>query len=260
MEINKLKKIEELNKEVPLFLIDNYFDLKLYQELNSTYPTKYILEKIRSSNSKSASLNFTNKNDENFLKKFLSHNNSWKNICDYYLSDKFKFDVREFINKISLPFENRRIKNFNINNTKTTINFTCSKSGFQLEPHTDAKQKIISLIIYFPENNWNKEWTAGTQFYKPNNLSLAKKFVKKMSFGRLERLIPFCLLPLRNTHIIKGHENEFHNAFSKYKYINYSSNKLVGFIKTNYTFHSVPEIKCAEEVLRKTLLINLNFK
>ena len=24
MEINKLKKIEELNKEVPLFLIDNY--------------------------------------------------------------------------------------------------------------------------------------------------------------------------------------------------------------------------------------------
>ena len=62
MEINKVKKIEELNKEVPLFLIDNYFDLKLYQELNSTYPTKYILEKIRLSNSKSASLNFTNKN------------------------------------------------------------------------------------------------------------------------------------------------------------------------------------------------------
>ena len=59
MEINKLNKIEELNKEVPLFVIDNYFDLNLYEELNSTYPTKYILEKIRSSNSKSASLNFT---------------------------------------------------------------------------------------------------------------------------------------------------------------------------------------------------------
>ena len=260
MKINKLNNIENLNRELPLFQVDEFFTPELYNELNSTYPTEYLIKKIQETGLNSASLNFSNKVDINFLQNFLKKNKSWKNLCDYYFSDDFKLDVKKLIYKNLLPFENRKMSNFDINSTNTTINFTCSKNGFKLDPHTDAKQKIIALIIYFPDNEWKKEWMGGTRFYYPNNLNLAKKFVKQMSFNRLERILPFSLLPLRNTHILKGYEENFAKAFYKYKYINYYKNKLIGFIKTNYTFHSVPMLKCPKNIFRKTLLINLNFK
>ena len=47
MKINKLNNIENLNRELPLFQVDEFFTPELYNELNSTYPTEYLLKKFK---------------------------------------------------------------------------------------------------------------------------------------------------------------------------------------------------------------------
>ena len=70
MKINKLNNIENLNRELPLFQVDEFFTPELYNELNSTYPTEYLIKKIQETGLNSASLNFSNKVDIEFFKIF----------------------------------------------------------------------------------------------------------------------------------------------------------------------------------------------
>ena len=249
------------SKKLPYFVIENFFDDSFYANLSKTYPEEFIIEKLKKNeNLKSASINFKNEEDLSFLKIFLSQNVSWKKIINYFFSDDFKLKVREFINKSELPMANNKMKNFNLEEVEATVNFTCSKTGFELPPHTDAKQKIIALVIYFADENWLQKWEGGTKFFIPINFTAAEKFIKKMSFNRFQRLLPFKYLGLKNCHIQKNYHKEFDEIFADFIYESFKKNKLVGFIKTNYTFHSVPKLNCPNNFLRKSLLVNLNFK
>ena len=119
------------------------------------------------------------------------------------------------------------------------------------------KLLYISLILFiligiYQSINYDPKYINRATFQIDFN-KIRTPFIKRV-FLKSEFLIHNIFV--QNVNYEKNNQNEL----PKYKYINYSSNKLVGFIKTNYTFHSVPEIKCDEEVPRKTLLINLNFK
>lgn len=259
---NNFKDVKRIyKKELPYFVIENFFENSLYKNLSKTYPIYYVQEKLyRNENLKSASINFKNSEDVNFLKDFLSKNSNWRQVKNYFFSDEFKMNVREFINRLELPKANNKMKNFKLEDVETTINFTCSKTGFELAPHTDAKQKIIALVIYFADEDWLEKWEGGTKFFIPKSLRDAEKFIKRMSFNRFERLIPFNYLGLKNCHIRENYHNEFNKIFSKFIIEKFEKNKLVGFIKTNYTFHSVPKLCSPINRFRKSLLVNLNFK
>ena len=71
MKINKLNNIENLNRELPLFQVDEFLP-QLYNELNSTYPTEYLIKNSKTGLN-SASLNFSNKVDINFPYLFLKN-------------------------------------------------------------------------------------------------------------------------------------------------------------------------------------------
>lgn len=245
------------NKYVPYFKKENFFDDLIYKKLYNNFPITQIERKFEKNKKLlSASLNFENPEDKNFLDFFLKENIQWKCLCDYFFSEDFKKDTKVFIRNTELPDGNKAIYEFDFKEVKTNIHFTCSKSGFELPPHTDASKKIIALIIYFADDDWN----GGTNFFFSSKKKESENFIKKMSYNRLQRFLPFNNLKLKNCHIQKGYEIEFGNIFDTIKYEAFQKNKMAGFIKTNYSFHSVPKILSPEKILKKSLLVNLNFK
>jgi len=110
----------------------------------------------------------------------------------------------------------------------------------QLWPHTDGKKKILSLMLYFPDENVPEEINnnLGTSFYncnefaftsedaqsKVSNFEEAENFKKK---NKISLTLPF------------------------------KKKNLYGFIKSHKSWHSVEPRKVDHKFIRKTMIINL---
>ena len=163
-----------------------------------------------------------------------------------YLFQKLNFDILN--SKIHNIFhilkllklkqlEHERIKKFSLIdliNIRKKINiqleFSWMKSNTFLRPHTDAPNKLISLMLYFPEDqNFNTE-NMGTIYWNYNKNNY------------------------KNIYIDRIPENE------KILYQNkFEGKTLFGFIKNHKSWHSVPKLYMPENKYRKTININLLF-
>jgi serine protease inhibitor len=111
-------------------------------------------------------------------------------------------------------------------------------NGSKIVPHTDSRAKLISLMLYFPdeslnENDYNK---LGTSFYNSKN----KNFT--------------------NTHLL-DEENErlFKEQSKKFLTLPFKPYNLYGFIRTDKSWHTVEKINMHENFIRKSININILF-
>ena len=125
------------------------------------------------------------------------------------------------------------------NDIITTVEFSVLFNGAEAFPHTDGLKKILSLMIYFPDDALsNKEIDSlETTFYNSNefNLSGCEK----------------------NT--IQTHEESrsFKNRNIKKTTFPFKKFSLYGFIKSHKSWHSVEPINVSEDFLRKSFNINI---
>ena len=125
------------------------------------------------------------------------------------------------------------------NKVKTEIQYSYIMNGGEIVPHTDSGEKLLSLMLYFPdyENDksekkfWEKNY--GTQFWKSN----------KQNF--------------LNKHQIKNNSIIFKKNSVKLFKTEFKSNNLYGFIKNENSWHSVEPINVNENYVRKS--VNINF-
>ena len=163
-----------------------------------------------------------------------------------YLFQKLNYDIlsskiHNLLHIIKLlkfkQLEHERIKKFSfidLINIKKKINiqleFSWMKSNAFLKPHTDAPNKLISLMLYFPEDENYNTGNMGTIFwdYNTNNY-------KNIYIDRIDEKMKIL------------HQNEFEGK------------TLFGFIKNHKSWHSVPELHMPENKYRKSININLLF-
>ena len=135
--------------------------------------------------------------------------------------------------------EHERLEKFNLYDLisiKKKINiqleFSWMQSNSLLKPHTDAPNKLLSLMLYFPDDESSMWENIGTTYwdYKKNNY---------------KNIYPEINLIKANGKIL--HQNKFEGK------------KLFGFIKNHRSWHSVPKLILPKNKYRKSININLLF-
>ena len=243
----------DIDKPFSIFEKNNFFDNEFYNTLSQEFPKEeYFYNKHDLGNKK-----YLNNKDSNF-NIFLKKSNAWQNFYNEVNSKKFLneifllcknrlFSINERKNIRSIDFKlnpnsnflNRAIRKIKslmgIYEVRLAFEFSLMKNGDFIPPHNDTENKLVSLMIYFPDEIQTKERDLGTNFFKS---------VKK------------------DLNIWKGdmmsHEKskEFYQSHSIFYKSKFDRNKIVGFIKSKDSWHDVSKIKSSSE-LRKSLNINL---
>ena len=89
------------------------------------------------------------------------------------------------------------------------------KKNYSLGPHTDKPTKVISVLIYLPKDDSQKE--TGTSIYMPKDLNL------------LDKELP--------------HQHYPHEHFHKVITMPFVPNSALCFIKTNNSYHGVEKLE-----------------
>ena len=113
---------------------------------------------------------------------------------------------------------------------KTIFEFSKLETGAIVKPHTDKPDKLVSLILYFPDPRWNDSYGGSTEFYRSNRTSLENNWKNKT--------IPF--------------DEVFAFTAASFK-----PNTLVGFLKTKNSYHGVRPINCPQGIARHSFQINI---
>ncbi len=101
-------------------------------------------------------------------------------------------------------------------------------------PHTDAVNKLITLVVYMPrEGEWQQRYGGGTSILKPRDM--------RRNFNNLNVQVPF----------------EEVECLHTYPYV---PNTCVLFIKTFNSYHAVYPMQGPPDLMRRSLTINIEDK
>ena len=129
-----------------------------------------------------------------------------------------------FAKWLNYYFKNMLLRKFNQSTTNVAVDalYTKDYQTYKLGPHTDKISKILTCLIYLPEDKSNTKY--GTSMYLPKDKSF----------------------------ICKGGPHHKREHFDLYKTIPYEPNKLFCFLKTDNSFHGVESV---DSDIERTLLI-----
>ena len=237
-----------------IFEKKNFLENSIYQKLKNNFPDEKIFPGIHE-NGKKIFLN--NKHREFY--EFIEKKNIWTDFYNNFNKKDFLESLIDVIKPQLEKIEHRSNFNnyfFNKNFSKSIyrkvlnkflklINYKSIRLGFEfsiikkncfIPPHCDTENKLLSLMLYFPQDDFNYE-DLGTNFYSKKNDSTINmdiwesKYLDKESF------------------------DEFYKNYNIFYQSKFQENKLVGFIKNDKSWHDVGEFK--KDLIRKSLNINL---
>ncbi|NIJ52788.1 hypothetical protein [Dyadobacter arcticus] len=130
--------------------------------------------------------------------------------------------------------ENQRNRLLRKKGLRARFEFSALPSdGGNVRPHTDAPQKVITLVLsILREGEWNPAWKGGTDVLKPKDMR-------------------------RNYNFYNAYF-DFHEV-DVIKTVEYLPNQCILFLKTFNSLHSVPPLRnLGGTELRRTLTINID--
>lgn len=247
-------KIESISKNpYTIFKIENFLNQNLYEEIENNFPltsdnllNNYYKDMDRGK--------FWFHSDDILYQELKQKYNCMKKLEEIVFSEKFfrffyynffvaffkSVDFKQFLKRLRIPKilmdkEKMKTKNLFFNYVRPRIEYSYLTNGAYLRPHVDSKAKLLSLMLYFPNNSEKfdikSEKNFGTQFW------LNKEANPK------------------NYHI--NDIDKFEKTSSKYYKSSFEKNLLVGFVRNKYSWHSLEKIECQREYVRRS--ININF-
>ena len=159
----------------------------------------------------------------------------------------------------------------NPNNYEINVAFSANYAGRYLPPHTDNSYKVLALVLYFAPPGYSST-TEGTRFFTPCSKTATRHAIRKfnrLADSRITRHTPLVLQPMTSANIHNGaHSDEDRRKNEKWFYenfdndfnIEFSANRIAGFVKTQNSFHAVDMRESTYVGPRRSLLINLNLK
>ena len=210
-----------------LIVVNDYLEKSKFQVLRDNYP-----EDIHFDNKNIFALTLTDK-DQKF-QEFLNKNETWNNFVNQIKSQEF---IKDLISIYKLKFvyssekDLRRFFPF-FKKVKLELTFNKSKKGSYSDPHTDVTRKILSFVLFFTSDEWNKNDGGIVKLFKP------KLHADEDNWRNI--ITPEHKLDLIDT-------------------IFPSSNKIYGFKKSKNSYHSVSSVNCDNNKSRDVFMINLSF-
>ena len=224
-------KIEKIffKKRFNLFVLSNFLQKKVYNELRDNYPSIDLFKKKHDNFSRSI------KNNHPAFNNLLKRNKAWKKFINEIESNEFSEDLIKIFNLKYVYLLENDWKKYIPGFQKIKFDFTFNiseKGGFSM-PHTDSTNKLISLNLFFVDDSWSKKNGGIVNFYKPKNIYLENnwrnKKVEKKNLDIIKTIIP-------------------------------APNMLYAFKKTENSYHSVEPVNDVNSLNRKSFMINLIYE
>lgn len=263
------RRIQRRDDWFTRFTIDDFMPSDVDHNLRSSFPN-WIIEDLPAD-----VLNVSVGLDDTKIKKFLTENAEWRGYVEYLTSSffldelisVFEPEIRRRYQKVWRPFLSRRP--LRRENLFLTVLFSASRRGFRLTPHSDDKFKVVSLIHYFPEFANKGHAAAGTRFFTPRNQQLSVTALRSHSnWSRgIRKFLPFRLAPSFEYSLSRRRTEsesvdstqlaEFLETFKSSEILEYSPNRLTGFIKNAWSVHEVDLSDFPADELRRAIIVNV---
>ncbi len=236
-----------------IFKINNFYTDEGYNSLINNFPN---IEYISNNQITEYNNKFYFNSEGDFYKKLIDENkvlnelhenvfnsNLMKKIFNGLFSQFLyarKRDVIILLRLLKLPYFNlsrfytKDIYNILFNKIRPIIEFSYINNNGSVVPHTDNRNKLVSMLTYFPDidlENSNKE--LGTKFW----------------FSKISNY--------ENIHYKNEKETKFINESKLVYNTPFDKKNLYGFIKNAHSWHSVSKINIPQNTSRKS--INISF-
>jgi len=224
-----------------IYQVKDFLPLQDYECLRKTFPGRSWFSDITAGNK----MRFSTDNDPKAFDEFVLHSHVWQQFFKIFTHDSFLADLHNLVRphmSRSRGFFRPRAWRFRDSiigegasrlfpqDIRISFEFSRLEYGSYVVPHTDAPEKLVSMIFFFPESDWRTEYGGGTTFYRPKNHDLEHNwFNRKTPF---DKLIPV-------------HEFAF------------EPNCLILFLKSRNSFHGVPHVKMPEGKPRNSLNLSI---
>tara|TARA_B110000977_G_scaffold47332_1_gene64343 strand:- start:52112 stop:52897 length:786 start_codon:yes stop_codon:yes gene_type:complete len=253
-----IKNLKILNT-IPyaIFEIPNFLTEESYSLLSKSFSSKEDLENLDSNFINNLKFSYNSSTD--FYKKKLEINLSAKTFHNKVFSKEF---ISFFYNNFK-PFFNLarkddllyllkiklRPKLFLTESSKQSwfkkvffskitpqIEYSYLMNNAKIVPHTDSRSKLISLMLYFPEEQLEPEISnsLGTTFYLSKDKNLKNKHLDNLN-----------------------DQNEFKRNSKKLLTLPFNKKSLYGFVRSSNSWHTVEQFNISENFIRKSININL---
>jgi len=245
LHVSNLRMVYE---PYPLGVIAPVFEPDLYMQLLQQFPPLELFEFLPEHGNK---YSLSEKYHPKQYDSFVSQHELWRDLRAYVKSDAFRFAVIDALRdcKIDLGIR-RRSQTLGRRWLKlmrevargrlpaieapiaSRLEFSIlPASDGHLMPHTDSPGKLITLVITMTrDGEWDRTWGGGTDILKPKDPS--------DSYNYCNRQIPYERCEVLRT-------------------IEFVPNQALLFIKTFNSLHGVQPIKGPQELLRRTLTVNI---
>ena len=263
LEMINNKSVEwVVKKPFKIFSIPNFLNDKFYSDINTNFPNFEDIKKENFFKFENNKFAITSGSQE--YNKIILQNRTLLNFHNLINSKDFKkifffnlymqiissrnFNLKHFYKVLKIPKfveetdNNFFLKNFSIfSKYKITIQYSYILNQGKIVPHPDAGDKILTLLLFFPQyynhKLYNKkEFEYGTTFWKKDFKNINDKHLKT--------------------------KNEIEN-FKKNSSIlfqtNFIKNNLFGFFKNDYSWHSVEPVDVKNNYVRKSININIYY-
>lgn len=178
--------------------------------------------------------------NKNFIKKII--NIFWPKILkarkkDLHYLTKLLLRKNRYLEE---PGKKKNIfEKFFFNDIYSSIQYSFMYNNSKIVPHTDSRAKLVSLMLYFPDENLSDEHKLelGTTFYDSNTDNI------------------------KNIHLSdEVQEANFEKNCKEILTLPFKPHNLYGFIRNEKSWHAVKKISMEQpDFIRKSININLLF-
>jgi hypothetical protein len=240
-------KVEMRYEPYPLAVLRPALDKAQYVELANNFPDESLFGVLPKYPYK---LSLSEKWNPSNYHKFLGDNKPWNRFHSWVKSDEFIVQTVKFLNSnhVELPLERcfesdsqrvrsifRTLKSGRLPSigTKLRSRFEFSSlraDGGRVEPHTDAPQKVITLVLtMIKDGEWDLSYGGG--------LDVNRATDNRYAYNWQNKLVPWDKVEVVDT-------------------IPFVPNQCTVFVKTHNSLHSVREMKQpGSKALRKSVTI-----
>lgn len=249
--INIIQSKPFLIFEIPEFLTDYQYDL-----LDKNFPRldeKFFLK----NNIKGHNLKYSFNSKSKIYKEFLKSNSTVNCLDNFIFNKKFsikflqkfrkdyfiarKNDLKYLIKLLRFKRIGKKNRNFFdkflFTDISADIEYSYMINSAKIVPHTDSRQKLISLMMYFPEKEFTEKEKKelGTTFYISDYQNI------------------------NNKHLETSKEIENFKKKIKSKItLPFKKKTLYGFIRNDKSWHNVEEFRFQNrKLIRRSININL---
>ena len=244
---DKVEIIQE--KPYCIFKVENFLEKIFYEELSENFPrldkniafdAKYgkfglKMERTPSNNFGKAILKnkilnkLHNLINSRYFFEFIKKNFYWKCANS---QNNFLRKIR-YLRPLKLSNSKPSFFDFLFSKVNSTYHYSWVLNNGKLAPHVDAQRKYLSMLLYFPQSG---DAEYGTSFWHYNHPSYSNKHLTE--------------------------ENEVNNFKNKRKLIlkcPFVGNTLFGFIRNDFSWHSVEPINVSDSYIRRNIVINFMY-